>query len=138
MALTYEYKMKVRDYECDAQGVVNNANYLHYFEATRHELMESCGLRLRDLTEANVIPMVRNANINYRSSLRGSDEFICSVQIERIGVRYLFTQKIVRTIDNVLCADAIIEVICLIDGKVSKPELFDKAFVDYINWKEDK
>lgn len=136
MALTYEYKMKVRDYECDAQGVVNNANYLHYFEATRHELMESCGLRLRDLTEANVIPMVRNANINYRSSLRGSDEFICSVEIERVGVRYLFTQKIVRIEDNVLCADAVIEVICLIDGKVSKPELFDKAFVDYINWKK--
>lgn len=136
MALTYENKMKVRDYECDAQGVVNNANYLHYFEATRHELMESCGLRLRDLTEANVIPMVRNANINYRSSLRGSDEFICSVEIERIGVRYLFTQKIVRISDNVLCADAVIEVICLIKGKVSKPELFDKAFVDYINWKK--
>ena len=66
MAKVFEYKMKVRDYECDAQGVVNNANYLHYFEATRHELMESCGLRLRDLTEANIIPVVRNANISYK------------------------------------------------------------------------
>ena len=22
--------MEVRDYECDIQGIVNNANYLHY------------------------------------------------------------------------------------------------------------
>ena len=33
----YELKMKVRDYECDLQGIVNNANYQHYLEHTRHE-----------------------------------------------------------------------------------------------------
>ena len=31
----YELKMKVRDYECDLQGIVNNANYQHYLEHTR-------------------------------------------------------------------------------------------------------
>ncbi|MDR3057792.1 MAG: acyl-CoA thioesterase [Dysgonomonas sp.] len=135
MALTFEYKMKVRDYECDSQGVVNNAIYLHYFEATRHELMEKCGMRLRDLTEANILPVVRNVNISYRSSLRGSEEFICSINIERKGLRYFFHQQIIRIPDNTLCADAVIEVVCLIDGKVGKPDMFDKAFADYINWK---
>ena len=32
----YELKMAVRDYECDLQGIVNNANYQHYTEHTRH------------------------------------------------------------------------------------------------------
>ncbi|MFT3993958.1 MAG: acyl-CoA thioesterase [Dysgonomonas sp.] len=136
MALTYEYKMKVRDYECDSQGVVNNANYLHYFEATRHELMEQCGLRLRDLTEANIIPLVRNINVSYKSSLRGSEEFICKVNIEREGLRYFFLQEIIRVPDNTLCAKAVIEVVCLMNGKVSKPEMFDKVFADYITWKK--
>lgn len=138
MALMFENKMKVRDYECDAQGVVNNAVYLHYFEATRHELMESCGLRLRDLTEGNILPVVRNVNISYKSSLRGSEEFICTVKIEREGLRYFFYQQIIRIEDNTLCANAVIEVVCLVNGKVAMPEMFDKAFVDYITWRNKK
>lgn len=136
MALIFENKMKVRDYECDSQGVVNNAIYQHYFEATRHELMEKCGMRLRDLTEANILPVVRNINISYRNSLRGSEEFICSVRIEREGLRYFFHQDIVRISDNVLCAKGIVEVVCLIDGKVAKPDMFDEAFAEYLNWKD--
>lgn len=136
MALIYEYQMKVRDYECDSQGVVNNANYLHYFEATRHELMEKCGLRLRDLTDANIIPVVRNVNIAYRNSLRGSEEFISRVKIEREGLRYFFLQEITRIPDNTLCAKAEIEVVCLMDGKACMPDIFDKAFADYIIWRK--
>lgn len=135
MALTFENKMKVRDYECDSQGVVNNAIYQHYFEATRHELMERCGLRLRDLTEANIIPVVRNINISYRNSLRGSEEFVCTATAVREGVRYLFHQEITRIPDNTLCAKAVIEVVCLVNGKVVKPDMFDEAFADYLSWK---
>lgn len=42
----YELKMKVRDYECDLQGIVNNANYQHYIEHTRHEFLSSAGISL--------------------------------------------------------------------------------------------
>ena len=33
MNYIYELEMKVRDYECDLQGIVNNANYQHYRSA---------------------------------------------------------------------------------------------------------
>lgn len=135
MARTFEFQMKVRDYECDSQGVVNNANYLHYFEAVRHEMMEHCGLRLRDLTDQNILPVVRNASISYKHSLRGSDEFVCRVKVERELLRYIFLQEIYRIPDNILCAKASIEVVCLTNGRVSKPDVFDHAFADYIIWK---
>ena len=134
MAKTYELKLKVRDYECDAQGIVNNANYLHYFEATRHELMEQEGVVFKDLTEANIIPVVRSANIQYKTSLKGSDLFLCSVDIDRKGLRYFFKQKITRIADKAVCAIATIEIVCLTDGKIGMPQLFDDAFADYITW----
>ena len=43
--------MKVRDYECDLQGVVNNANYQHYMEHTRHEFLESLGVNFGKMHE---------------------------------------------------------------------------------------
>ena len=39
-SVIFEYEMKVRDYECDVQGHVNNANYQHYMEVARHEFLE--------------------------------------------------------------------------------------------------
>ena len=40
----FETEMEVRDYECDIQGIVNNANYLHYTEHTRHLYLQSLGV----------------------------------------------------------------------------------------------
>ena len=47
---SYELIMKVRDYECDLQGIVNNANYQHYLEQTRHEFLLSIGLSFGDMS----------------------------------------------------------------------------------------
>ena len=43
MKYIFETKMEVRDYECDIQGIVNNANYLHYIEHTRHLFLRATG-----------------------------------------------------------------------------------------------
>ena len=51
MNYIYELAMKVRDYECDLQGIVNNANYQHYLEHTRHEFLSSVGVSFAALHE---------------------------------------------------------------------------------------
>ena len=40
--IEYEYKLdfEVRDYECDVQGVVNNAVYQNYLEVTRNKWLD--------------------------------------------------------------------------------------------------
>jgi acyl-CoA thioester hydrolase len=121
--------MKVRDYECDAQGIVNNANYQHYYEVTRHEFLESFGIKFYDIHRQGIDAVVSQVNIKYRNSLYGGDEFRCTVaNMEKKGVRYLFHQQIIRIPDNILCSEAVIEVVTLVNGKLSKPDFFDKVF----------
>lgn len=64
MNYIYELKMKVRDYECDLQGIVNNANYQHYLEHTRHEFLLSTGVSFAALHEQGVDPVVARINID--------------------------------------------------------------------------
>lgn len=128
----FQYEIKVRDYECDAQGIVNNANYQHYYEVTRHEFLETCNLNFYELHKQGIDAVVSSVYIKYRNSLRGSENFICTVNIERKGIRYIFKQKIIRIADNMLCSEAEIEVVCLINGKLSKPTIFDEAFAKYL------
>lgn len=125
--------MKVRDYECDAQGHVNNANYQHYFEVTRHELLEKVGLNFYDLHQQGIDAIVSQVEIRYKMPLVGMDEFNCTVhRIERSGMKYIFHQKIIRLSDNKVCAKAKIDVVNLVNGKLSQPEVFDEAFAEYI------
>lgn len=128
----FQYKMKVRDYELDAQGIVNNANYQHYYEVTRHEFLESCGVSFMEVHNQGIDPIVSSITIKYRNSLVGSDEFICTINLEKKGIRYYFNQQIIRGSDNVLCSEARVEVVCLVNGKIGRPDVFDKILAKYL------
>lgn len=128
----FEYIMKVRDYECDAQGHVNNANYQHYFEVTRHELLEQKGLNFYELHKQGIDAVVARVDIRYKSPLYGADEFKCTVSMERKKLTYVFNQEIIRLSDQKLCAVGKIEVACLVNGKLSQPTVFDDAFKEFL------
>lgn len=129
----FEHTLKVRDYECDIQGHVNNAHYQHYFEVTRHEFLEKVGLKFHELHLQGIDAVVSRVEIRYKAPLIGMDLFRCTVtRLERIGVKYIFHQEVIRAKDGVVCAKAKIEVVNLVNGKLSKPDVFDKAFKEYI------
>lgn len=93
----YSLPMKVRDYECDMQGIVNNAVYQHYLEHARHEYLSSRGLNFAELTAAGVIIVMVRAEIDYRGALRAGDEFKVTVVPSRPSpVRLVFDQAIQR------------------------------------------
>ena len=52
--------------------------------------------------------------------------------IGKKGVIYTFHQRIIRLSDDKLCAKAQIDVVNLVDGVLSQPDIFDEAFKEYI------
>ncbi len=128
----FEYEMKVRDYECDVQGHVNNANYQHYFEVTRHEFLEQEGLNFFELHKQGIDTVVSRVEIRYKVPLIGMDKFVCTLALKKRGIIYTFHQRIIRISDQKLCAVANIDVVCLVNGLLSPPDIFDEAFKEYI------
>jgi acyl-CoA thioester hydrolase len=99
--------MKVRDYECDAQGVVNNAVYQNYLEYCRHEFLLSAGIDFNRFTREKVFLVVVRAELDYKAPLRGGDSFWIGLNMERISpLRFAFLQDIYRRADQRLALSA--------------------------------
>ena len=127
----YAFEMKVRDYECDIQGVVNNANYQHYMEHSRHEFLESLGVSFGELHDKGLDLMVSKITIEYKRPLRGSDRFEVRINMLRKGAKLIIRQDIYNLADEVLSTKGEVEVICLDNGRLTRGEIFDELFKDY-------
>lgn len=128
----FTHEMKVRDYECDLQGIVNNANYQHYMEHSRHELLEQLGVNFGKLHEDGIDSMVAKITIEYKIPLRSGDKFIVGINLERKGPRIVFYQDIYRVSDGKLCTKGIVETICVENGRLTRGEIFDEVFKNYL------
>jgi len=131
MKYAYELKMKVRDYECDLEGIVNNANYQHYMEHTRHEFLLQAGISFAEMTAQDIISVVARITIAYKAPLRSRDEFLSCLNVKQEGIRYVFHQDIYRLPDMKLAARGTVDVVCLFHGKLSRcPELEEKLLLN--------
>ena len=128
----YELKMKVRDYECDLQGIVNNANYQHYLEHTRHEFLTSIGVSFARLHEEGIDPVVARLTMSFKTPLRSGDEFISKLYLKKEGIKYVFYQDIYRASDMKMVIKASVETVCLVNGRLKECPLFDEVFAPYL------
>ena len=104
MKYIFETRMEVRDYECDIEGIVNNANYLHYAEHTRHLFLRSLGVSFAALHEQGIDAVVHSMKLQYKMPLRCDDEFISRLNLKKDGFRYWFYQDIYRASDERICS----------------------------------
>ncbi|HOI26681.1 MAG TPA: acyl-CoA thioesterase [Paludibacteraceae bacterium] len=128
MNYIFEENFEVRDYECDIQGIVNNANYQHYMEHARHQFIKTVGLDFVDLHNRGIDTVVSKIEIAYKRSLKGGDAFVCKLNIKKEGIKYVFLQDIYRMPDMSLCTRGKVEAVAVINGRLSVSEELDKAF----------
>lgn len=99
----FKCPMRVRDYECDLQGVVNNSVYQNYFEHARHEFLLNNEIDFSDLADQGVHLMVTRVELDFKRSLRPKDDFYVTVEVEKASrIQYAFIQHIYRAEDQQL------------------------------------
>lgn len=128
MEYHFETTLQVRDYECDLQGIVNNANYLHYAEHSRHLFLKSLGLSFARMHEQGEDPVVARMTLEYKTPLRSDDEFASCLRVEREGVRYVFYQDFYRLPERRLSFRARTDIVCIVKGRLATSRLCDEAF----------
>ncbi|MCI9284231.1 MAG: acyl-CoA thioesterase [Muribaculaceae bacterium] len=128
----FETTIKVRDYETDSQGIVNNANYLHYLEITRHDFCEYAGTSFRAMQEAGLDPVVRRIEIDYISSLTLGDVMRSALSMKRHGARFIFEQDIYNATTGAHVVHALVTVVCLEHGRISRGDMLAEAFAEYL------
>lgn len=122
-AYIYSLDFKVRDYECDLQGVVNNANYQHYMEHTRHEYLESLGVNFGQMHDEGLDAFVYKVSITYRKSLRSGDSFTSALSCRMQGAKLIFEQDLILP-SGEIAAHGEVEVVLVKDGVMTRGEFF--------------
>lgn len=128
----FEMPLKVRDYEVDAQGIVNNANYQHYLEHTRHMFCEQAGISFRDMHASGLDPVVRRIEMDYLRPLGLGDSMVSKIALYRQGPLFIFRQDIF-TPQGEPVVHAMVSIACLENGRLTRGERLAEAFKDYLS-----
>ncbi len=115
--------MQVRDYECDLQGIVNNAVYMNYLEHARHEFLLDNNVNFVELSQQGIDLVVVKAEIEFKKSLKPADKFYVTILAKLDGrVRMKFIQNIFLE-DGTLIVSATITGVVTKNGRPIKPNL---------------
>ena len=100
-----ECSLRVRTYECDSYGHVNNANYLHYLEYGRYEYLRDIGFDFLEVSKAGYGIYIARIEIDYKKPARIDDELkIKTWAIKKGAVSGTVAQEIWRNSDLLAAA----------------------------------
>lgn len=128
----FELPIRVRDYEVDSQGIVNNAVYLHYLEHTRHEFCRAVGTSFRAMQQEGIDPVLRSVEIEYLHPLTLGQDMVSRLALRREGARFVFIQDIYSVPDGLPVVRSRVTVVCLEHGRLSRGDVLADAFAAYL------
>ena len=131
---SFTLRLRVRYSECDAQGVVFNANYLSYFDLAITELWREAVGPYQDMTAQGVDMVVGEANVRYFSPARFDDEIDLGVEVVRLGTTALTTRMRVQRDGELLAEGLMRHVFVEVDGggKTEIPARIREALSPYL------
>ena len=104
--MEHSCSIRVRSYECDSYGHVNNAVYLNYLEFARHEYLKEISLPLPELRAAGYAMIVAAISIRYKRPAVTDDELtIITKPVKHSRLSGVLGQRILRGEEEVVEAE---------------------------------
>lgn len=124
-------QLRVRSYELDSFGHVNNAVFLQYLEFARGEFLLQRGLSLDDFHRWKKFPYVKDVNIAYKSPVLYNNLLEIRGRISKwTGASFTMEKEIFNLTTNRLAARAEIAFVFVNErGRpTAVPEVFKQRF----------
>jgi acyl-CoA thioester hydrolase len=92
----HQTRLRVRTYECDAYGHVNNAVYLHYLELARDHYLADHGLDYQALVAAGQGIWVAEAHLVYQSPALPGEDLTVDTEPSESGAAWVVLKQTVQ------------------------------------------
>jgi acyl-CoA thioester hydrolase len=127
----FESYHKVRTFECDSYGHVNNATYLNYLEYARMEALEKKGITLPLLKNSGYMVIIKKVEIEYKYPASIGEILKIKTWLkDHRNTSGTFRQEVSREFDNrqVAIAD-VLWVFTNLEGRpIPIPKIIQEAF----------
>lgn len=122
--------LRVRSYELDSFGHVNNGSFVHYLEKARGDYLQEAGMHFDDFRRWGKFPVIANISIDYMRPAFFGDLLQINAKTEALGKSSITLSYEILREDGSCCAKArTVMVFVDKDGKpVEMPEKMRSAF----------
>jgi acyl-CoA thioester hydrolase len=111
---SHTIRLRVRYHETDGQRRTHHANYLHYFERGRVEMLRAAGLSYKALEDAGQMLVVTEMKIQYHAAAEFDDELLLTtetIEVRKVRMRHRYRIEraggvIVAAESTIACVDA--------------------------------
>jgi acyl-CoA thioester hydrolase len=118
----YRLEFEVRDNELDAQGIVNNANYMIYMAHARHKFLQQLDIDFDAMAQAKQYLLLLKTTIEYKKPLRAKDNFYVTCKLFPEGkIKFGFAQEIRLLATDELMTTAINIGVCVDGNNRNRP-----------------
>jgi len=97
MLTEYEMEIRVRYHETDGQGHVHHANYFHYFELGRTEMLRAAGHEYAEMERQGLFLVVAGISCQYLRPCEFGETLTLRIRVtQATGARVLHEYELLR------------------------------------------